>query len=62
MHGVAARVHLAVDQHHVAHLQRAHLLFGERRGQHDFAAGQREARAAAPSAPPAAPDRDTATW
>ena len=43
MHGVAAGVHLAGDQHHVADLERAHLLFGERRRENDFAAGEREA-------------------
>ena len=46
VHVVAAGEHLAVDQHDVADFQRAHLRFGQRRGQHHFAAGQREARAA----------------
>jgi hypothetical protein len=35
-----------VDEHDVAHFQRAHLRFRQRRGQHHFAPRQREARAA----------------
>ena len=43
MDGIAARIHVAVDEHHVAHLQRAHLFFRERRFQVDLAAAEREA-------------------
>ena len=62
MHRVAAGVDVAADQHDVADFQRPHLLFGERRAQHHFAAAEREAFALRHFFHRDAPGRDRAIW